>query len=224
MAADPAMKLDLPPDVERHFADLNGGGWRELPGAGAWTEYEERPIAAAAVGDLLAVRCHFTGTAATGGVVETECATAFGSDGQAEPIGRQPLDGVPAVAVVAEYFRSSNEEDWDAFDALWAEDGELNAVGGPPRYGRPDVVRAYRGFLGLFPTHHDVVHRIIVMGRNASVTGRFYVTNPHGVAIEFGWMDLIELTPDERGIQRLAHWHDRDLARRLMDLTEPPAR
>jgi hypothetical protein len=88
--------------------------------------------------------------------------------------------------------------------------------GGPPRRGRADVVRAYRLFLGLFGSHEDRIERLLVNGRSATVLGTFYGTNPQGVAIEFPWMDLIELDDGETAISRLWHWHDRDRFRKLM--------
>jgi hypothetical protein len=106
-------------------------------------------------------------------------------------------------SVVAEYFRSANEEDWEAFGRAWMDGAELIAVGGSPRRGRDHVVRAYRLFLGLFGTHEDRVERLIVRDRAATVLGTFSGTNPQGAAIEFPWMDLIELDEREQAIQRL---------------------
>ena len=86
-------------------------------------------------------------------------------------------------------------------------------MGGPPRHGRDDVVRAYRLFLALFGTHEDRIERLLVNGRSATVLGTFRGTNPNGVPIEFPWMDLIEVDEKETAISRLWHWHDRDRLR-----------
>lgn len=203
--------MDLPPAVHEHFEALNAGAWRERAGAGSWTAYEERPLQAVTSGDVVAVRTHFTGTTPAGTRVELEPLTVF-SNGRVDA-----WDGViPALEVIGEYFRSSNAEDWAAFAQTWAENADLVAVGGPPRHGRADVVRAYQLFLGLFGRHEDHVERMVVTGRTAAVTGRFYGTNPQGLDIEFDWADVIDLTADERQIQRLSHWHDRDRFRKLM--------
>jgi ketosteroid isomerase-like protein len=229
--------------VETYLAALNEGAWDPLAlrwkdeaglarlqeAVASWRDYEERPLQVVEAGGAVALRTHFGGTTADGIRVELEPLTVLVLDGDhiaavstwhapgAAPEHRE----LPAVAVIGEYFRASNDEDWQAFELVWADDAELHAVGGPPRHGRAEVARAYRLFLGLFGSHRDELRRLLVNGRTVTATGRFFGTNAQGVAIEFDWADVIELTEDERRIQRLWHWHDRDLARRLMSAAEP---
>jgi len=214
----------LPPAIHEHFAALNEGNWRNLSGAAPWASYDQQPLQAVTAGDIVAVRSHFRGTTGAGTVVEIEPLTVFAlAAGRIVSVAGWQGEAVPAAAVIGEYFRSSNEEDWDAFAQVWAPDGALTAVGGPPRRGRDDVVRAYRLFLGLFGRHEDHVQRIVITGSTAAVTGRFAGTNPQGVEIEFAWADVIDLSADARHIEHLSHWHDRDVFRRLLAATGPAA-
>ena len=59
------------------------------------------------------------------------------SEQEAVDLALRRLDGgsQPVIGVIEEYFRSSNEEDWEAFGRTWTDDAELHAVGGPPATG-----------------------------------------------------------------------------------------
>jgi hypothetical protein len=186
----------------------------------AWRELCERPRDVVQAGDVIAVRSHVIGTTAAGVQVEFEPLTVLRADDALTCIDSWRERDLPALAIVSRYFEATNSQDWEALSAVWSWDGRLDAVGGPPRKGRENAIGAYRRFHDMFVDHIDHVGRVLICGRTATVTGRFNARNHHGVPIEFEWLDLFELTEDERLIQRLWHWHDRDLARRLMDKTE----
>ena len=126
-----------------------------------------------------------------------------------------------ARALVHEYFRAVNEEDWDALAAIWTEDCEMIAVGGPPRRGREDVVRAYRRFLAQFPEHHDEPGRLFVHGETVTVEVRFTATNRAGGPVELDCVDVIDVA-DGR-FRRLTFWCDLDLLRRQLPPSESSA-
>jgi ketosteroid isomerase-like protein len=182
------------------------------PPRAAWAAYEETTLESVTAGGVTAIRTHFQGTTRDGIRVELEPLTVVHEGSIAGWDGAEP----PVLGVIREYFRSSNAEDWDAFERIWTSDAELFAVGGPPRSGRADVVRAYRLFLGLFGRHEDRIERLLLNGRTATVLGTFHGSNPHGIEIEFGWTDVIEVDKAEHAVARLWHWHDRDLFRKLM--------
>ena len=238
-----ARRLAVP--VDAYLAALNEGAWDALAerlddadglermraAVASWQGYEERPLQIVRVPGAVALRTRFGGITAAGIRVELEPLTVLELDGSrilrvaswhaadADPAHAE----IPAVAVVGEYFRASNEEDWDAFTGVWTDDALMAAVGGPPRRGRDAVVRAYRLFLGLFPRHADALERLIVSGRTVTAVGRFCGTNPQGIEICFPWVDVIDLDAAGRRIERLSHWHDRELFHRLWAATELPA-
>jgi ketosteroid isomerase-like protein len=216
---------------DAYLEAVNSGAWERLaslsddPGAverlrtgvERWQGYHERRLQVVATDGAVALHTHFRGTNAFGIPVELEPLTVLETDqGRVTRITSWHDEPLTTVEVIGEYFRSSNAEDWEAFGAVWSDDAELVAVGGPPRKGRDDVIRAYQLFLGLFGSHEDRVERLVVHDRSATVSGTFLGTNPQGVAIEFPWMDLIDLADCDDTIRRLWHWHDRDRFRKLM--------
>jgi ketosteroid isomerase-like protein len=121
---------------------------------------------------------------------------------------------VTPEALVREYFRSVNEEDWDALGRVWVDDCELVAVGGPPRRGRDDVVRAYVAFMAMFPTHHDEPGRIFVHGDTVTAEIHFTATNRDGGPVELDCVDVIDL--EDGRFRRLTFWCDLDILRRQL--------
>ena len=117
-------------------------------------------------------------------------------------------------ALVREYFRSVNEEDWEALGRVWSDDCELVAVGGPPRRGRDDIVRAYVAFMAMFPKHHDEPGRIFVHGDTVTVEIRFTATNREGAPVELDCVDVIDLEGGR--FRRLTFWCDLDILRRQL--------
>jgi hypothetical protein len=233
----------LPPPVAAYYQRITAGQWqgfealwRNPAGARAvreavssWRAYSEQPRMVAGMANVLTVQSAFSGVTHAGTAVEFEAVTAF--ELEADRIGsmsgwQAPADTdrhleVPALRVVMAYFDAANAADWVALERTWAPDAELIAVGGPPRRGRERIVRAYRGFLGLFSVYRDRVDRVVRSGRSLTVTGHLSAQTARGALIELDWIDQIDLTPDLCHIERLSHWHDRDRFHRLMDTGSP---
>ena len=119
-----------------------------------------------------------------------------------------------AEAVIREYFRSVNDEDWEALGRVWTDECEMVAVGGPPRRGREDVVGAYRRFMAMFPTHRDEPGRILVCGDSATVEVHFEATNLAGGPVELECVDVIDF--EDGRFRRLTFWCDLDVLRRQL--------
>jgi uncharacterized protein (TIGR02246 family) len=117
-------------------------------------------------------------------------------------------------ALVHEYFRAVNDEDWKALGRVWADECEMVAVGGPPRRGREDIVRAYRLFMAQFPTHRDEPGRIFVHGETVTVEVHFTATNASGGPVELDCVDVIDLAGGR--FRRLTFWCDLDVLRRQL--------
>jgi SnoaL-like protein len=227
-----------PAPLAEYYETLSGGSWRGFDAlwhdprealavraaVAGWVSYHERPRAVRGAGDTVAVQSDFSGAIAGGTSVSFATLTLFQVDG--DRIRRadrwhQPADTdrhleIPAIRAVLGYFDAANSSDWDAFEQVWALDGELVAVGGPSRHGRDDVVRAYRRFLALFASYHDHVDRLVINGRSVTVTGHLVASSQGGAQIELDWIDQIDLDEEHQHIQRLSHWHDRDVFSRMM--------
>jgi hypothetical protein len=234
-AVDPA----LPAAVSAYYERVTAGDWSGFdalwrdPVAGctvreaarSWRMYSEQPRIVWDLAGVLVVQSDFFGVTHAGTAVQLDAVTAFELDG--ERIGsisgwqaRADTDRhceIPGLRVVMAYFDAANGADWTALGRTWAPEAELVAVGGPPRRGRESIVRAYRGFLGLFSTYRDRVDRVVISGRSVTVTGHLSATSARGALIELDWIDQIDLSSDLCHIERLSHWHDRDRFHSLMD-------
>lgn len=115
------------------------------------------------------------------------------------------------AALVAEYFRCLNEEDWAGMRAIWASDGTLRAVGARPRNGIDDVLAYFPRIFGAWVEHRDSPVRIIDAGAVVTVEVRFTGRTLDGVDAEFDAVDVFDVA-DSR-IARLSNWYDLTAAR-----------
>ena len=193
----------------------------------SWRRYTERPSRFVVLGGTIVVQSRFEGETGAGLAIGFDAVTALElEDGRIRRLGtwHEPAQTdrhfeVPGVQIVDEYFRSVNEEDWEACGKIWAPDGEMFAAGGPLRRGPTDIVRAYRRFFELFESHDDRPYRMLITGDSATVQVLFRGISQYGGEVELDSVDVIDIAPDGR-IQRLAHWHDRDVFHRLFGAPE----
>jgi ketosteroid isomerase-like protein len=114
----------------------------------------------------------------------------------------------PTPAVVERYFAAVNAEDWAAVGNLFTSDGELAAVGAPPRRGREAIAAHFPWTLAALPVHHDEPTRIVVAGAVVLVEIRFSGRNRAGAEVAFDAVDVFDLTADGTAIARLTSWYD----------------
>jgi hypothetical protein len=231
----------MPDPVAAYYQCLRSGDWQTFASVcddgptadevraavNSWKDYAERPRVTLKAGEFVGVQSEFAGVTHAGMTVELEALTVFELRGKRlrhvtswhQPAETERHLEIPAVATALAYFDAANAGDWSRMAGLWSADGEMIAVGGPPRRGRESVVEAYRRFLSLFPTYRDEVDRIVLCGRSLTVSGRFVAVTRNGEDANIRWIDQIDLTDDRGRVDRLTHWHDRT---RMPSLTMKP--
>jgi ketosteroid isomerase-like protein len=108
--------------------------------------------------------------------------------------------------VVTSYFNSLNDEDWDGFRTLWAEDAEARAVGARPRHGVDDVMALYTKIFDHWSRHLDVPGRTLIDGDTVIVEVHFIGTTDGGREVEFYAVDVIDLEGER--IKKITTWYD----------------
>lgn len=116
--------------------------------------------------------------------------------------------------VIDRYFHLMNNEQWDEFADLWADDAVLIAVGVPPRHGRDEIVAHYGRLFRAFTEHLDTPTRVLECGDAVTVEVRFDGTTPDGRTVSFDAVDVFDVS-DGR-IVRLSNWYDLVHVRRML--------
>ena len=117
-------------------------------------------------------------------------------------------------AVVEGYFAAINADRFGDLEPLWGADGEMHAVGAPPRIGRDAVLAHFPAVLAAYATHDDRVTRFIESGDTIVTEIHFEGRLRDGRPVEFDAVDVFDL----RGgvIVRLSSWYDtRAVARQV---------
>jgi ketosteroid isomerase-like protein len=112
----------------------------------------------------------------------------------------------PISEAIGAYFRAINNEDWDGFRTLWAEDATMLAVGARPRHCVDDVMSLYTKMFNHWPNHRDVPGGTLIDGNTVTVEVRFIGTTEDGRELEFDAVDVIDL--EGRRIKKLTNWYD----------------
>jgi ketosteroid isomerase-like protein len=107
---------------------------------------------------------------------------------------------------VTSYFDALNDEDWDGFRSLWAEDAAVLAVGARPRYGVDDVMSLYKRIFKHWSRHLDVPGRTLIADDTVTVEVHFVGTTNEGREVEFDAVDVIDLEGGR--IKRITTWYD----------------
>ena len=107
---------------------------------------------------------------------------------------------------VSSYFDALNEEDWDGFGIIWAEDASVHAVGARPRHGVDEVLDLYKKIFEHWPRHVDIPGRTFIDGDTVTVEVHFVGTTDEGRDVEFDAIDVIDLEGDR--IKRISTWYD----------------
>ncbi|QJY45424.1 nuclear transport factor 2 family protein [Pseudonocardia broussonetiae] len=111
-----------------------------------------------------------------------------------------------APAVVDGYFAALNEHRFADLEPLWHPDGELHAVGAPPRIGREAVLAHFPAVLAGFAEHHDRVTRVLRDGDAVVTEIRFEGRLHDGRPVAFDAVDVFDLR--DGVIVRLSSWYD----------------
>lgn len=179
-----------------------------------WMEHFEDPTRFLVAGDTVTAELHFTGKSATGVEVEFDAVDVFDLvDGRIERLctwydaaAVRALLPPPVPEAIGAYFRTINDEDWDGFRTLWAEDATVLAVGARPRHGVDDVMNLYTKMFDHWPQHLDVPGRTLIDGSTVTVEVHFVGTSDNGREVEFDAVDVIDL--EGRKIKKLTTWYD----------------
>lgn len=116
--------------------------------------------------------------------------------------------------VVRAYFEAVNADRFGDLAPLWAADGELHAVGAPPRIGRDAVLAHFPAVLADYAKHDDQVIRVIDAGDTIVTEIHFVGETRDGRPVEFDAVDVFDLR--DGLITRLTSWYDtRAVARQL---------
>ncbi len=110
--------------------------------------------------------------------------------------------------LIQRYFDCINQERWDDFPAIWAEDAEIGHPGSEPRHGRDAILAYYKAIMRAFKTgeHADRATRILESGDTATVEITFKGTMTNGEVLEFPAVDIIDFEGDL--IKKLVTWYD----------------
>jgi uncharacterized protein (TIGR02246 family) len=109
--------------------------------------------------------------------------------------------------VLHAYFDGLNAEDYAGVAALFAEDGQLAAVGSRPRRGRDEIRSYFEAALRPYPVHRDTPTRILLSGDAATVEITFTGETATGAPLTFDAVDVFDFDADGR-IVRLTSWYD----------------
>lgn len=109
-------------------------------------------------------------------------------------------------AVVDGYFAALNAHRFAELEPLWHPEGELHAVGVPPRIGRDAVLAHFPAVLAGYSAHHDRVTRVLEDGDTIVTEIRFEGRLRDGRPVAFDAVDVFDLR-DGR-IVRLSSWYD----------------
>ena len=107
---------------------------------------------------------------------------------------------------VISYFDALNDEDWDGFGIIWAEDASVHAVGARPRHGVGEVLDLYKKIFEHWPRHVDIPGRTFIDGDTVTVEVHFVGTTDEGRDVEFDAIDVIDL--EDGRIKRITTWYD----------------
>ncbi len=116
--------------------------------------------------------------------------------------------------VVEAYFAAINADRFADLGPLWHPEGELHAVGAPPRVGRDAVVAHFPAVLGSYAKHHDQVTRWIEAGDTLVTEIRFSGELVDGRPVEFEAVDVFDLL--DGVIVRLGSWYDTRAVARMV--------
>ena len=117
-------------------------------------------------------------------------------------------------AVLEAYFAAINADRFADLVPLWHPDGELRAVGVPPRIGRTAVLAHFPAVLAGYPEHHDEATRWIEAGDTVVVEIAFTGVTCTGRSVRFDAVDVFDLR-DTR-ILRLSSWYDTRAVARMV--------
>lgn len=117
-------------------------------------------------------------------------------------------------AVLEGYFAAINADRFADLRSLWHPDGELHAVGTPPRIGRDAVLAHFPAVLAAYAEHHDRVTRWIDAGDTVVTEIRFTGALRDGRPVEFDAVDVFDLR--DGLIARLSSWYDTRAVARLV--------
>ncbi|WP_219413520.1 nuclear transport factor 2 family protein [Pseudonocardia nigra] len=112
------------------------------------------------------------------------------------------------------YFAAINSDGFADLEPLWHPDGELHAVGAPPRIGRAAVLAHFPDVLAAYASHDDRVTRWIEAGDTLVTEIRFEGTLRDGRGVEFDALDVFDLR--DAVIVRLSSWYDTRAVARMV--------
>ena len=116
--------------------------------------------------------------------------------------------------LVGTYFAAMNSDRFADLEPLWHPDGELHAVGAPPRIGRAAVLAHFPAVLAGYAAHHDEVTRWIEAGDTVVTEIRFTGELRDGRPVVFDAVDVFDLA--EGAIIRLSSWYDTRAVARMV--------
>lgn len=105
------------------------------------------------------------------------------------------------------YFAGVNEERYADVAALFAPDGELEAVGARPRRGREEIATYFAAALAPYPDHLDQPTRFLHHDGAATVEITFTGRLANGAPMTFTAVDVFDFDADGL-ITRLTSWYD----------------
>ena len=119
-------------------------------------------------------------------------------------------------AVVLEYFRCLDTENWVRMRELWTPDGRLRAVGARPRDGADAVIGYFSKLFDPWPAHEDKPVRLVVSEPDQTVLAEVVFTGrtPAGSDVRFEAVDVFDFAGGR--IAKLSNWYDIDFARRAL--------
>ena len=83
--------------------------------------------------------------------------------------------------LLARYADGVNRRDLDAWTKVWSEDAIYTLNGAPKKVGRDAIVALYEKAMGIVESMLQVVHNGTVEVDGDSATGRWYVSEHHGL-------------------------------------------
>lgn len=187
-----------------------------------WKEHLDDPTRVIVAGDTVTAEIHFTGKSADGVEVEFDAVDVFDLvDGRIQRLTNwydvaavRALLPPPVPEAIGAYFRGINDEDWNSFRTLWAEDATVLAVGARPRHGVDDLMSLYTKMFERWTKHLDVPGRTLVDGNTVTVEVHFVGTTEDGRELEFDAVDVIDL--EDGRIKKLTNWYDTSKVRAMI--------
>ncbi|MFV0463509.1 MAG: nuclear transport factor 2 family protein [Nostocoides sp.] len=179
-----------------------------------WKAHLDNPTRYIVSGDTVTAEIHFSGRSADGVSVEFDAVDVFDLvDGRIQRLTNwydvaavRSLLPPPVPSVVGQYFACLNEEDWEGFAALWADDAVVLAAGARPRQGVDDLMMLYTKMFDHWPKHRDVPGRTLIDGTTITVEVHFIGSVADGREFEFDAVDVIDVQGGK--ITRLTNWYD----------------